>query len=113
MVDARLNGNGESASTLLRATELKIVLTESIERLKPPGEADFGTSDGWRHYNALYFPYVKGIRPYSRRYIADSNSTEEAQVIKEALEWFRAQVPERTLYNWQKRSSQTHCSGLA
>ena len=105
LVDARLNGNGESASTLLRATELKIVLTESIERLKPPGEADFGTSDAWRHYNALYFPYVKGIRPYSRRYIADGNSTEEAQVIKEALEWFRAQVPERTLYNWQNAAA--------
>ena len=105
VVESRLNGNGHVESTLLRATELKIVLTESIERLKPPGDEPFGTSDAWRHYNALYFPYVKGIRPYSRRYIADANGQEDARVTKEALDWFRSQVPERTLYNWQNAAA--------
>lgn len=106
IVETRLNGNGHVESTLLRATELKLVLTESIERLKPPGEMDFGTSDAWRHYNALYFPYVKGIRPYSRRYVTNgSGSDAEDKVIQEALDWFRSQVPERTLYNWQNAAA--------
>ena len=105
LVDARLDENGRIDSTLLRATELKIILSESIERLKPPGDARFGTSDAWRHYNALYFPYVQGIRPYSRRYYAEDNANGDDPNIKEALDWFRMQVPERTLYNWQNAAA--------
>ena len=104
IIDERLGKNGNVDSTLLRAAELKIALIESIARLKPPGETRFGTSDAWRHYNSLYFPYVKGIRPYSRRYYAESNGDTD-ETTKEALEWFRAQVPERTLYNWQNAAA--------
>ncbi len=103
IVENRLQENGRTESTLLRATELKIVLTESIACLRPPGEACFGTSDAWRHYNALYFPYVRGIRPYRRRYNFDSNGNDP--VVQEALTWFREQVPERTLYNWQNAAA--------
>lgn len=99
LVEARLAP--DPAGTLDRAAELKTVLTESIERLKPPDKGEFGTSDEWRHYNSLYFPYVVGLRPYSRR--ADYNGLETA--VQDALDWFRSQVPERTLYNWQNSAA--------
>ncbi len=86
------------ASTLERAAVLKILLAESIERLKPPEKGDFGTTDEWRYYNALYFPYVLGLKPYSRR---PNNGDEKDTTIATALAWFQLQVPERTLYNWQ------------
>lgn len=88
-------------NTLERAAELKALLTESIERLKPRGQADFGTSDEWRHFNALYFPYVAGLKPYSRRAdYGDLYATTQS-----ALAWFQTQVPERTLYNWQNAAA--------
>ena len=60
-----------------------------------------GTSDEWRHYTSLYFPYVAGIRPYSRR--PAPASTDGA--LREAAEWFAAAVPERTLHNWQNEAA--------
>ena len=96
LVSHRLSQNGQADGTLARATELKTVLTESILKLQPQDQGAFGTTDAWRHYNALYFPYVVGLRPYSRRAF---NVDDEAY--REVLEWFRSQVPERTLYNWQ------------
>jgi hypothetical protein len=94
LVTQRLLQNGQAEGTLARAAELKTVLTESIVKLQPRDEGVFGTTDAWRHYNALYFPYVVGLRPYSRRAIHD-------EAYEAALDWFRTQVPERTLYNWQ------------
>lgn len=98
LVKERSTENGRVPTSLARATELKIVLTESIQRLKPSGESDFGTTAAWRHYNALYFPYVKGLRPYRRRTYHEENRD---AAVNEARDWFRSQVPERTLYNWQ------------
>jgi hypothetical protein len=77
--------------------ELKALLTESILRLKPRNGDQFGTSAEWRYYNALYFPYIIGLKPYSRR----TQHSHLDPVAKQALEWFRTQVPERTLHNWQ------------
>ena len=94
LVTERIAQNGQTDSTLTRAAELKAVLTESIARLKPRDQGAFGTTDAWRHYNALYFPYVVGLRPYSRRTLHDDE-------YQEVLNWFRSQIPERTLYNWQ------------
>lgn len=101
LVEARLARRGARADTLERAAELKSVLAESIARLKPRGGGDFGTSDEWRHYNALYFPYVAGLKPYSRR--AEHAGLDPAA--REALAWFRASVPERTLHNWQNAAA--------
>ena len=101
LVDNRLQQRDIQESTLERAAELKTILIESIERLKPPGNGEFDSSDAWRHYNALYYPYVLGLKPYSRR--ADYNHLNPAE--KEALDWFRSQVPERTLYNWQNAAA--------
>jgi hypothetical protein len=97
LIDERLRARGAPGDTLERAAELKAVLSESITRLKPRGQDDFGASDEWRFFNALYYPYVVGLRPYSRR--ATYDGLDEST--KEALRWFQTIVPERTLYNWQ------------
>jgi hypothetical protein len=70
--------------------ELKLILLELVEQLKPKPDQSFGTTDEWR------FPYIIEIKPYSKRYDG-SQLDKEA---KEALEWFRTSVPERTFYNW-------------
>lgn len=108
-VERRLAGAGLTDSTLERAAILKTLLAESIDRLAPPGNnsvggngnrpaAAFSSTEEWRHFNALYYPYVAGLRPYSRRAAHDALSPAE----EAALEWLRVAVPERTLYNWQK-----------
>lgn len=84
-----------------RARALKTILLESIARLKPQSESMFGSSDEWRYYNALYFPYVAGVKPYARR--MDEDSLDAAS--SKALEWFRTAVPERTLHNWQNAAA--------
>lgn len=95
-IDDRLAERGVPAAPLARATELKALLLETITRLKP-ADGDFGTSEEWRHYNALYFYYVVGVRPYSVR----TKVTELDPVARRALAWFADHVPERTLHNWQ------------
>ncbi len=102
LVETRLSDSGRNGSTLERASELKRLLTESILRLKPAGKEKFGTSDEWRFYNSLYFPYVVGLRPYSRRAEHDDLDPDERQ----ALTWFQTAVPPRTLYNWQNAAAE-------
>jgi hypothetical protein len=105
IIESRLIERGAQVNTLERAAELKSLLTECILRLKPEGVAslkgEFGTTGEWRHYNALYFPYVVGLRPYSQNHHADGLSDTERM----ALAWFRAEVPERTLHNWQNAAA--------
>lgn len=96
-VTRQLDARSAPDNTLERAHELRLLLAESIERLKPDPDEEFGTTDAWRFYNALYFPYVAGLRPYSRRAEHDRSDP----VKKAALDWFQIQVPERTLHNWQ------------
>lgn len=107
MIEHRVHARGAPDIPLERAIELKRILAESIARLKPH-DGDFGISDEWRHYNALYFPYVVGIRPYSRR--ADHRNLDSAA--RRALEWMAAQVPERTLYNWQNSAARLIAADL-
>jgi len=101
VISKRLQERAVHDSTLERAAELKNLLAESISRLKPQGEDDFGTTDEWRFYNALYFPYIVGLRPYSRRGFQDKLDNDQVPV----LQWFQSTVPERTLYNWQNAAS--------
>ncbi len=98
IIDQRLTQRGARRDALERTVELKRLLVEMISRLKPEGEASFGTSSEWRHYNALYFPYVAGIKPYARLN-GEKDTLEPDQW--QALMWFQREVPERTLYNWQ------------
>jgi hypothetical protein len=101
VIDARLASRQSATHTLARASELKHLLLETIMHLKPPGEDGFHATDAWRHYNALYFPYVAGLKPYSRR--SDHAGLDSAS--RQALDWLQTQVPERTLYNWQNAAA--------
>jgi hypothetical protein len=89
------------SNPLDRAHMLKSLLTQSIQKLKPQTNAEFGTTDEWRYYNALYFPYVVGLKPYTHR--ADYDSLDETS--RAALDWFQTSVPERTLHNWQNTAA--------
>jgi hypothetical protein len=66
VIDERLAARGAPDHPLERANELKAVLADGIGRLKPRDAGDFGTTDEWRYYNALYFPYVVGVRAYAQ-----------------------------------------------
>lgn len=97
LIDQRLKDARKGDSQLERTHELKAVLLEAIVRLKPYSDADFSPSDEWRYYNALYFPYVAGLKPYSVRQLPG----ELDPTTRAALDWFQQAVPERTLYHWQ------------
>ncbi len=101
VVSARLEARDAPDAPLERAAELKSLLAESVARLKPRADAPFGTSGEWRHYNALHFPYVVDLKPYSSRL----RTKPEDPATRQALEWFRADVPERTLHNWQNAAA--------
>ena len=93
--------NIQGANPLDRAHALKSLLVQSIQKLKPLSDAKFGTTDEWRYYNSVYFPYVLGLKPYTRR--ADYASLDE--ISRLALDWFQTAVPERTLHNWQNTAA--------
>ncbi|MBZ0286473.1 MAG: hypothetical protein K8I30_02580, partial [Anaerolineae bacterium] len=98
IIDARLAQRGAPDNTLERAAELKTLLAESIDRLKPRHRGESGTSDEWRYYNVIYYPYVAGLKPYS----LNDNPDEGTRAI---LEWLQTSVPERTLHNWQNAAA--------
>lgn len=91
----------KESNPLDRAHALKSLLIQSIQKLKPQSAAEFGTTDEWRYYNSLHFPYVLGLKPYTRR--ADYDSLNAAS--RAALDWFQTSVPERTLHNWQNTAA--------
>lgn len=91
----------QGTNPLDRAHSLKSLLIQSIQKLKPQTGEAFGTSDAWRYYNAVYFPYVLGLKPYTRR--ADLASLDESA--RATLEWLQTSVPERTLHNWQNTAA--------
>ncbi|PRX46721.1 hypothetical protein B0I33_107299 [Prauserella shujinwangii] len=107
-IGTRLAARGVPDGPLERAAELKALLLESVTRLKPATGEEFGTSEEWRHYNALYFYYVRGIRPYSVR----TKRTDLDPVSRKALAWFADQVPERTLHNWQSAAARIVAADL-
>jgi hypothetical protein len=101
LIEARLSSRHTHIDTLARTNELKSVLIEGIKRLKPKTESNFGTTNDWRYYNALYFPYVVGLKPSRRR--QTKNDLADYEI--EALDWFRREIPERTLHNWQNKAA--------
>jgi len=106
-IEGRLKSRNAPDTTLDRAAELKIMLTESISKLKPQHDKPFDTTDEWRFYNSVFFPYVAGLRPYSRNQEKDLQPYEG-----EALEWFQSFVPERTLHNWQNTAAKLIANDL-
>lgn len=101
LITERLRTERKTDTSLERAHALRALLHEQIIRLKPYSDDDFGTGDEWRYYNALYFPYVVGLKPYNVRLITEKDDP----TAHAALEWFQTYVPERTLYNWQNAAA--------
>ncbi len=107
LIEERLLQKGIDGNTLAKSAELRTLLTECICKLKP-SDAAFNTTDAWRHFNALYFPYVRGLRPFSRRGSDEKLDPIDAQ----ALTWFQAEVAPRTLYNWQTAAARVISADL-
>lgn len=108
VIDDRLAARGAPDQPLERANELRAVLAERIDRLKPRGAGDFGTTEQWRHYNSLYFPYVAGVRAYAQ------NATPAGldPVARRAWQWLATEVPQRSLHNWQTAAARVIAADL-
>ena len=78
VIDERLAARGAPDHPLERANELKAVLADGIGRLKPRDGGDFGTTEQWRYYNSLYFPYVVGVRAYAQNATASRFGSDRA-----------------------------------
>jgi hypothetical protein len=108
IIDARLAARGAPDAPLERANELKALLADRIARLKPRDGGDFGTTEQWRHYNSLYFPYVVGVRAYAQNATASGLDP----VARQAWQWFVTEVPQRSLHNWQNAAARLIAADL-
>jgi hypothetical protein len=108
IIDERLAARGAPDRPLERANELKALLADRIARLKPRDGGDFGTTEQWRHYNALYFPYVVGVRAYAQNATAAGLDA----VARQAWQWFVTEVPQRSLHNWQNAAARLIAADL-
>ncbi|BBX15186.1 hypothetical protein CRI77_10105 [Mycolicibacterium duvalii] len=108
VIDERLARRGAPDQPLERANELRGLLAERIAVLKPRGGADFGTTEQWRHYNSLYFPYVVGVRAYAQNATAAGLDP----VARQAWHWFVSDVPQRSLHNWQNAAARVIAADL-
>lgn len=107
-IDVRLAERGAPDQPLERAAELRAVLADRIARLKPRDEGDFGTTEQWRYYNALYFPYVVGVRAYAQNATAAGLDP----VARQAWQWFVTDVPQRSFHNWQNAAARLIAADL-
>ena len=108
LIDERLAVRGAPDQPLERANELKALLADRIARLKPRDGGDFGTTEQWRHYNSLYFPYVVGVRAYAQNATAAGLDP----VARQAWQWFVTEVPQRSLHNWQNAAARLIAADL-
>jgi hypothetical protein len=108
VIDERLAARGAPDNPLERANELKAVLADGIGRLKPRDGADFGTTEQWRYYNSLYFPYVVGVRAYAQNATAAGLDP----TARQAWQWLVTEVPQRSLHNWQNSAARLIAADL-
>ncbi len=108
VIDERLVARGVPDHPLERANELKAVLADAIGRLKPRDAGDFGTTEQWRHYNSLYFPYVVGVRAYAQNATASGLDP----TARRAWQWLVTEVPQRSLHNWQNAAARLVAADL-
>ncbi|WP_460357782.1 hypothetical protein [Mycobacterium sp. ZZG] len=108
VIDERLARRGAPDQPLERANELRALLAERIAALKPRNGGDFGTSEQWRHYNSLYFPYVVGVRAYAQNATAAGLDP----LARQAWQWFVTEVPQRSLHNWQNAAARVIATDL-
>jgi hypothetical protein len=107
-IDERLAARGAPDQPLERAIELKALLADRIARLKPRDGGDFGTTEQWRYYNALYFPYVVGVRAYAQNATAAGLDA----TARQAWQWLVTEVPQRSLHNWQNSAARLIAADL-
>lgn len=107
-IDERLAARGAPDAPLERANELKALLAERIAALKPRDCGEFGTTEQWRHYNALYFPYVVGVRAYAQNATAAGLDP----TARQAWQWLVTEVPQRSLHNWQNAGARVIAADL-
>lgn len=107
-IDTRLAQRGAPDQPLERANELKALLADRIAALKPRDGGDFGTTEQWRHYNSLYFPYVVGVRAYAQNATAAGLDP----VARQAWQWLVTEVPQRSLHNWQNAAARVIAADL-
>ena len=107
-IDERLAARGAPDQPLERANELKALLADRIARLKPRDGGEFGTTEEWRYYNSLYFPYVVGVRAYAQNATAAGLDP----VARQAWQWFVTEVPQRSLHNWQNSAARLIAADL-
>lgn len=108
VIDGRLAARGAPDQPLERANELRAVLADHIARLKPRDGGDFGTTEQWRYYNSLYFPYVAGVRAYAQNATAAGLDP----TARQAWQWFVTEVPQRSLHNWQNAAARLIATDL-
>jgi hypothetical protein len=108
VIDERLAARGAPGHPLERANELKAVLADGIARLKPRDGGDFGTTEQWRYYNSLYFPYVVGVRAYAQNATAAGLDP----TARQAWQWLVTEVPQRSLHNWQNAAARLIAADL-
>jgi hypothetical protein len=108
VIDERLAARGAPDNPLERANELKAVLADGIGRLKPRDGGDFGTTEQWRYYNSLYFPYVVGVRAYAQNATAAGLDP----TARQAWQWLVTEVPQRSLHNWQNSAARLIAADL-
>lgn len=107
-IDERLAARQSPDQPLERANELKSLLADQIARLKPRDGGEFGTTEQWRYYNSLYFPYVMGVRAYAQNATAAGLDP----VSRQAWQWFVTEVPQRSLHNWQNAAARLIAADL-
>ena len=107
-IDQRLTARGLPDQPFERANELKALLADRIAALKPRDGADFGTTEQWRYYNALYFPYVVGVRAYAQNATAAGLDP----TARQAWQWLVTEVPQRSLHNWQNAAARVIAADL-
>jgi hypothetical protein len=108
VIDERLARRGAPDQPLERANELKALLADRIAALKPRDGGDFGTTEQWRHYNSLFFPYVVGVRAYAQNATAAGLDP----VARQAWQWFVTEVPQRSMHNWQNAAARVIAADL-
>lgn len=108
LIDQRLAARGAPDQPLERANELKALLADHIARLKPRDGGEFGTTEHWRYYNSLYFPYVVGVRAYAQNATAAGLDP----VARQAWQWLVTEVPQRSLHNWQNAAARLIATDL-
>ncbi|HTX96261.1 MAG TPA: hypothetical protein VME67_16185 [Mycobacterium sp.] len=108
VINERMAARGAPDHPLERANELKAVLADAIGRLKPRDAGDFGTTEQWRYYNSLYFPYVVGVRAYAQNATASGLD----RTARQAWQWLVTEVPQRSLHNWQNAAARLVAADL-